>query len=151
MNKLVWTHELILSMAWLEIFSCIEILRPRCFSGHRPSKFIWKLWICICSPLNPVGFRVYAIWGDVFEEPFHSLGIFVCWGRYTGLTLAKWAITITIGLLVGIELPSARREIWVQVIFVKVPVNSFPQYGCVSRWLSICIWTPNAAFAAETL
>lgn len=65
----------------------------------------------LCSPLNPVGFRVYAIWGDVFEEPLHSLGIFVCWGRYTGLTLAKWAITITIGLLVGIELPSARCEI----------------------------------------
>lgn len=48
-----------------------------------------------------------------------------CWGRYTGFTLAKWAITITIGLLVGIELPTALCEIWVQIIFVKVPVNSF--------------------------
>jgi hypothetical protein len=40
--------------------------------------------------------------GACYALDFHLLRKFEFWvGRYTGLTLAKWSITIMIGILVG--------------------------------------------------
>jgi hypothetical protein len=47
-------------------------------------------------------FPTVLFFGACYALDFHLLTKFEFWvGRYTGLTLAKWSITIMIGILVG--------------------------------------------------
>jgi len=47
-------------------------------------------------------FPMILFFGACYALNFHLLTKFEFWvGRYTGLTLAKWSITIMIGILVG--------------------------------------------------